>query len=234
MPAAAPGGEPGAQPLPFDTLSLRPHYQIAPPGSLRLVYQVSAGATPGSSGQAAYLDWRSDGSSYTLDMDGVLGRHSSSGIIGDDGIVPQRAREQQGDRTLDTTFDPLRRRVTLADGAEAVAQPGTLDDAMVWVWLASVAAAAANQLGSGIGVTVADARGVHPLRLDVVGEEDVETGLGRIKSWHLAQVAPPGETRLDAWLAPAQDWLPVQLRITRPDGSVATQVLQRRDAAGAR
>jgi len=229
--APAPGGEPGAQPLSLTMSSLRPHYQIATPGAVRLVYQVSDGAAPARSGPAAYLEWRSDGSAYVLEMDGVLGRRSSSGVIGDDGIVPQRARAWQGERMLDTTFDPLGQRVTLADGAEAAAQPGTLDGAMVWIWLASVANASAGQLRDRIGVNVADTDGVHALRFDVVGEEEVDTGVGRLKTWHLAQYAPPGEARVDAWLAPQQDWLPVVLRVTRADGGVATQVLQRREAA---
>jgi hypothetical protein len=246
-PAAAPGpapaarDEPGAEPTPFGLSPLRPSYRIAPPGAVRLVYRVGAAASPSPSplpppspsSQEAYLEWRSDGSAYVLEMDGVLGRRSSSGIIGDDGIVAQHARTQQGERTLDTRFDALGQHVTLPDGAEVPVQPGTLDGAMLWVWLASVANASAGQLRDSIGVSVADADGVHPLRFDIVGEEEVDTGLGRIKAWHLAQYARPGEARVDAWLAPAQDWLPVQLRVTRPDGGVATQVLQRREAAGA-
>lgn len=204
---------PGAASALNSAQGMQPRYQIKPPAAVRLLYRLSTGKGDGASGRAAFLDWRPDGSAYSLQMDGVLGRHSSSGVIGDDGIAPAR--------------------ITLPDGSEAPDQAGALDAATFWVWLASIGNGAAGQLHGGISVDVVDANGVHPLSFEVVGEEEVNTGLGPLKAWHLAQFVRPGETRVDAWLAPEQGWLPVQLRVTRADGSVATQVLQRKEAAGA-
>jgi hypothetical protein len=192
---------------------IRPHYQIKPPAATRLIYRISTGKGDGAPRGAAFLDWRPDGSTYSLEMNGVLGRRSSSGVVGDDGIMPGRIA------------DP--------DGREAPDQAGALDAAAFWVWLASIGNGAAGQLRGGISADIADANGVHPLSFEVVGEEEVETGVGPLRAWHLAQYARPGETRVDAWLAPEQGWLPVQLRVTRADGSVTTQVLQRKEAAGA-
>lgn len=214
------------------TMQLR--LQTRPPAAARLVYQVSAGQNQDGAGAAAFLDWRPDGDAYTLEMDGVLGRQSTTGTIGDDGIAPARAQESMGGQTLATSFDNAGRLITLPDGTRAAAQGIVMDGATLWVWLASIGNAAAGQLSGGISVAVADAGGVRQLSFDTVGAEDVDTGLGRMKAWHLAQVARPGETRVDAWLAPSLGWLPVQLRVTRADGSAATQVLQRREAAGAR
>jgi hypothetical protein len=221
------------QPRPFGPPSMQLHYQTRPPASAHLVYRIDEAGPAGASAAGAFLDWHSEGDAYALDMAGVLGERSARGTVGDEGIVPARAQERSAGRTLETAFDPAQGRLVLPGGSAAPARTGTLDGATLWIWLASVGNGAAGQLTQGISVNVADADGVHPVRFDVVGEEDVDTGLGRLKAWHLAQYARPGETRVDAWLAPAQDWLPVQLRVTRADGSVATQVLQRRETAGA-
>jgi hypothetical protein len=71
--------------------------------------------------------------------------------------------------------------------------------------------------------------GAEIARYLVMGPEQVATGLGELAAWRLAQVAPPGRERLELWLAPDKDWLPVQLRLTRPDGSVLTQTVTRID-----
>jgi hypothetical protein len=231
--AIAASGDALGEPRPFGPQSMQLHYQTRPPESAHLVYRIDEAGPAGAGAAGAFLDWHSEGDAYALDMAGVLGERSARGTVGDEGIVPARAQERSAGRTLETAFDPAQGRLVLPGGGAAPAQAGTLDGATLWIWLASIGNGAAGQLTHGISVNVADADGVHLVRFDVVGEEDVETGLGQLRAWHLAQYARPGETRVDAWLAPAQDWLPVRMRVTRADGSVATQVLQRRETAGA-
>ena len=63
------------------------------------------------------------------------------------------------------------------------------------------------------------------VRFQVVGPEEIDSALGKLASVHLVQLAAPGQPRLEVWLAPGRHWLPVQLRVTAPDGSALTQLV---------
>jgi hypothetical protein len=76
-----------------------------------------------------------------------------------------------------------------------------------------------------IEVVVAGARDLRVARFQVMGQEDVATGTGVVAAWHLAERAPPGQQRLDVWLAPQRGWLPVQIRVGDGGASV-TQTLR--------
>ncbi|MFC5546907.1 DUF3108 domain-containing protein [Massilia aerilata] len=218
-----------AQPVPGARLLVQMpgRYRVSLPPSARLRYELLLQGRPAPD-RPAYLDWRSDGASYTLDIDGLAGRLSSRGMGGDAGIVPLQASETQGDRALRTSFDPETGEVRFAaGGASAQAVIGMQDRASVLVQLAAIGRASTEQMQDVIRIAVADAAAVVISQYQVLGQEDVATGIGTLPAWHLAQAAAPGQARLELWLAPSQDWLPVQLRLTAADGSVSTQVLTR-------
>jgi hypothetical protein len=220
-----------AQPAPVPgtrlLMQMPGRYRVSLPPSARLRYELLLQGRPAPD-QPAYLDWRSDGASYTLDVDGLTGRLSSRGMGGDAGIVPQEASETQGERALRTSFDPETGEVRFeAGGTGAQATIGMQDRASVLVQLAAIGRADPEQMQDEIRIAVADAAAVGIRQYQVLGQEDVATGIGTLPAWHLAQTAAPGQARLELWLAPSQDWLPVQLRLTAADGSVSTQVLTR-------
>ncbi|QNA89383.1 DUF3108 domain-containing protein [Massilia sp. Dwa41.01b] len=62
-----------------------------------------------------------------------------------------------------------------------------------------------------------------------MGQEEIDTGIGRLAAVHLAQLAPSGERRVELWLAPQQHWLPVRIQVTEPDGTVVDQVVRTLD-----
>ena len=61
----------------------------------------------------------------------------------------------------------------------------------------------------------------------VVGQEEIETKLGRLQTWRLSRPPKPGSynSRLDIWLAPGRGWYPVRIRNTEANGAVTTQTV---------
>jgi hypothetical protein len=156
----------------------------------------------------------------------VLGRLSSEGVSGDTGIEPARASETRAGRATATSFDARTGQIAFETGGpSAPATLGVQDRASVLVQLAAIGRAAPAQFPDAVRIAVAGAAAVQVEEYQLIGEENVETGIGTLAAWHLAQLAAPGHPRLELWLAPSQDWLPVQLRLTRADGSASTQVL---------
>ena len=82
-----------------------------------------------------------------------------------------------------------------------------------------------------IEVMVGGPDGAHAARFEVLGRERLATGAGSLATVRLAELAEPGRRRLEIWLAPERNWMPVQLRVTEPDGSVANQVVTGIDTA---
>lgn len=202
-------------------LPMAGRYRLRLPASARLSY-----SSPGRPDRQAWLDWRSGDSGYSLELDGILGRLSSRGISGDTGIAPALATETRADGSTSTSFDATTGEVRFEGGGNpAPGAVGMQDRASVLVQLAAIALGRPEQLQNEIRIVVAGASRVVVERYQVLGQEDVETGIGSMPAWHLARLAAPGEARLELWLAPSQDWLPVQLRLSGADGRVETQTL---------
>lgn len=194
-------------------------FRVSPAPPARLDYRVSGGG-------AARLEWRTDGSSYRLALDGILGALDSEGGLDDGGLAPLRASEPAGLGRASTEFDRARgvivshlgaRRDQLAGGAQ--------DRASLLLQLAGMGRANPDQLRGVLAFWIGAAGGARQERYEVMEMETVDTGIGALEALRLAQLAPEGAPRLEVWLAPGQAWLPVQLRLTLPDGAVRTQTL---------
>jgi hypothetical protein len=227
---AATAPEPAGAPL----VQMPGRYRVRMPDPVRLSYALTrqASASAPATGGSATIDWRSDGDHYSLAVDGVLGRLSSEGRSGDAGIVPQRAIDERDGVQRVTEFGVDGGRIVFhATGASVPDAIGAQDRASVLMQLAGIGLGEheqiAGQRDDDLQIVVAGADGAGIARYRVMGQEQVETALGAVQAWRLAQVTPAGQDRLDLWLAPERGWLPVQLRLTRPDGSVATQTLTR-------
>lgn len=240
-PAARPdtGGEPAAAPQPADEPAALPtlaplqasaHGDVAPsamPGQFRV-----SPAPPAridyrlDDGGSARLAWRTDGSSYRLEVDGVLGLLDSEGGLDDGGLAPLRAGEPAGPGRATTEFDRERGViVSRLGGRRAQLAGGAQDRASLLLQLAGMGRANPDQLRGVLTFWIGAAGGARQERYEAMGTETLDTGIGALEALRLAQLAPPGTPRLEIWLAPGHDWLPVQLRLTTPDGAVRTQVL---------
>lgn len=215
-------------------------YLVRMPPSARLLYSVSRtrpGRAPASEGEAQIV-WEAEDGRYQLRVEGVLGLLESEGGGDDAGIAPLQASEHQDDGSdRITRFDRARGRIAFESaGGSAPLHLGSQDRASVLMQLAGMGLAQPEQMQDTIEVVVGGPDGAEVARFQVLGSEQIATGAGALATVRLAELARSAEARrarLELWLAPAHNWMPVQLRVTEPDGSVATQVLTRIETAPA-
>ncbi|MGZ5199601.1 MAG: DUF3108 domain-containing protein [Telluria sp.] len=206
-------------------------YRVRMPPPASLNYSVTT-SRPRKTDGSAHIVWQNDGDRYHLSMDGPLGTLASSGHGGDAGIVPVEAREQRAGAEAVTRFDESTGHIVFSANARSYPiNVGSQDRASVLMQLAGMGLAEPAQFSNRLEIFVAGADDAAVARYQVVGQESVATGVGLLTAWHLAQLVAPGQRRLELWLAPERDWYPVQLRLTDPDGTVTTQVLQAIDPA---
>lgn len=240
----APEGAAGAAaPAPAATapgvapLQMPGRYRVRPPPSSRLSYAVTRSA-PGQAavaGETAQLAWEYRDGAYRLRLDGILGQLESEGGEDDAGIAPNLAREgSPGGGAQSTRFNRDAERIE--HGVLRAGEPlslGSQDPASVLMQLAGIGLAEPDQVQEVIDIVVAGAAGARIARWQVVGREELATPAGLLATVRLAQLAPAGQPRVELWLAPERSWLPVQLRVTGADGSVANQVVTRIDSGPA-
>ena len=224
-PAAAPAAVPALAPIQAsaagDVLpgAMPGQFRMSPAPPARIAYRTGDGAD-------AHLAWRTDGRHYHIEVDGILGRLDSEGGLDDGGLAPLRASEPAGPGRATTEFDRARGVIVSQLGARrAQLAGGAQDRASLLLQLSGMGRANPDQLRGVLAFWIGAAGGAREERYEVMGREMVDTGIGALEALHLAQLAPEGTPRLELWLAPSHDWLPVQLRLTMPDGAVRTQTL---------
>jgi hypothetical protein len=156
---------------------------------------------------------------------------TSEGAIGADGIAPQLATEKRRGRSQTAThFNQQDGRITFSSSERAYPlTPGTQDKATLPLQLAGIGRADPGQLSGDIEIMVGEDRDANLFRFIVVGQEEVETKMGKLMTWHLSRPPRPGtyNSKLEIWLAPERDWYPVQIRNTEANGAVTTQIVTR-------
>jgi len=204
-------------------------YRVKPPPSGRIDYTVitrSSLDAPSQDGGKASMVWRSDGTRYAVELDGVLGTISSEGQVDDAGIAPQRALSGMGTGALTTVFD--RGSGTIGAGPQGQPfplVPGSQDPASVLLQLAGMGVGDAGQIKDVLEFWVGGAGGAGIERYQVMGPERIATTAGSLDTVRLARLGEPGAPVLELWLAPQHAWLPVQLRVTDALGASRTQTL---------
>lgn len=221
---AAGAAPPGAAPM-----QMPGRYLVRMPPSARLSYSMSRSLRghPSSNEGEVQLVWETEGGHYQLRVEGVLGLLESEGGGDDAGIAPSLASEHQEDGSDRVTrFDRTSGRIEFDSGAgSAPLHLGSQDRASVLMQLAGMGLAQPEQMQDVIEIVVGGPAGAQVARFRVLGREELATGAGKLATVRLAELAGPRTRRLELWLAPEHNWMPVQLRVTEPDGTVANQVL---------
>ncbi len=184
----------------------------------------------------AQLSWRVTPSSYRVKIEAgirVVFAHvnlltlTSEGTVGDEGFVPTLMTEKRRGRAMTAThFNRQEGTLTFsASGAKYPLVPGAQDKASVPLQLTAIARGDSKQLSGNIDILVGEDRDASVFTFTVAGQEQLDTPLGRIATWHFVRPPKPGSynSRLELWLAPAYGWYPVQIRNVEASGAVTTQ-----------
>ncbi|KQQ32982.1 hypothetical protein ASF61_12910 [Duganella sp. Leaf126] len=240
--ATLPGAGEAASTEPVPQAARRYKVQLPPSATFEMdVARVDADGTKWTG--SAVMTWHTDGSRYRASVEAgvslLVTRLNllvlrSEGTIDDYGIAPDRTTEKRARRSETAThfnrggadagtisFSASGSRFPLLAGAQ--------DKATVPFQLAGIGQADVNQLAGDIDIQVGEDKTASMFRFQLVGEDELETRMGKLVTWHLTRPPKPGtySSRLDIWLAPAMQWYPVQMRNTEASGALTTQTISR-------
>jgi hypothetical protein len=216
-----------------------PNYRVDLPPSADMTMDVDRVDADGTrwTGEAA-LGWRVEPGGYRIKVEvGIrllftrvnLLVLTSEGATGDDGFEPARMTEKRRGRALTAThFNREDATITFSASQNKYAlAPGTQDKASVPLQLAGIARADPNQLSGQIDILVGEDRDASMFRFLLLGQEEIDTKVGKLRTWHLSRPPKPGSynSRLDVWLSPERGWYPVRIRNTEASGAVTTQTV---------
>lgn len=216
-----------------------PRYRVDLPPSAEFTLDVTRTDADGTAWSGvAVMSWQRQGGQYKVALEAGLNMLitrvnllvlTSEGIIDEHGIAPLGATEKRRGRSLTAThFDREGARITFSSSERSYPLPaGVQDKGTLPFQLAAIGRAGVGQLSGDIDIFVGEDREANVFRFVVVGEEDIDTKLGRLATLHLSRPPKPGSysSRLDIWLAPGRNWYPVQIRNTEGNGAVTTQTV---------
>ncbi|MES2739410.1 MAG: DUF3108 domain-containing protein [Pseudomonadota bacterium] len=241
-PALAPAEAQAAEPVSAPTAPPKPPrrtYKVDMPQAAQFTLDLKRVDADGTvwNGVGA-MSWQPAGERYKLTVEAGLSMLvtrinllvlTSEGLLDGDGIAPLTATEKRKGRSLTAThFNREEGRITFSASERSYPlPPGAQDKATVPFQLAAIGRGDVNQFGADIDLFVGEDKEASLFRFVLVGEEELETGMGRLVTWHLTRPPRPGSysSRLDVWLAPARGWYPVQIRNTESNGAVTTQTV---------
>jgi hypothetical protein len=236
--AAAAAGAQAQQQAPKPAPEAR-HYKVDLPPSADITLDVARTDANGAhwSGNAL-LSWTLTPASYKIRVEAgitVVFAHvnlltlTSEGMVGEEGFMPSLMTEKRRGRALTAThFNRANGRLSFsASEANYPLVWGAQDKASVPLQLAAIARGDPKQLSGNIDILVGEDRDASVFSFIVVGQEQIDTRMGRIATWHLTRPPKPGSynSRLDLWLAPERGWYPVQIRNLEASGAVTTQTV---------
>jgi len=231
-PAQAPPASAAPAPVPEQR---RYKVELPPPADITLdVARIDADGARWNG--EARLSWRRAGAAYRIDVEAgirvVFARVNlltlaSEGMVGDEGFVPISMTEKRRGRAMTATHFNRKEGVLTfsASQARVALVPGAQDKASLPLQLAAIGRGDPRQMSGNIAILVGEDRDANVFSFTVAGQEQIDTRLGRLLTWHLVRPPRPGSyhSRLEVWLAPAYGWLPVRMRNVEASGAVTTQ-----------
>ena len=236
-PVAQTPAPPAAPAAPAEPELRRYTVDMPPPATITLdVARTDADGTEWSG--EAVLAWQLNEDTYKIKVEAgirvVFTRVNlvvltSEGAVAATGFAPIRMTEKRRGRSQTAThFDWGGNRMSFsASQAAYPLVPGAQDKASIPLQLAAIARGDASQLSGDMDIFVGEDRDATVYRFKVVGQEEIDTRLGKLQTWHLTRPPLPGsyKSRLDIWLAPQHGWYPVRIRNTEANGAVTTQTV---------
>jgi hypothetical protein len=205
------------------------HYKVSLPPSAELKYDVQALRD----GQMVYgsgkIGWQSDGERYTVNGNAsilvfTVLDFKSEGVIDQFGVAPVIYTEKRF-RKSETNTHFHRERNTISFSASTASYPregGEQDRASIIWQLAGIGRGDTEKFvpGAEIDFFVAGVRDAETWRIQIIGQEEIEVGTGKVNAWHVVRIPRRGsyDQKLDIWLSQQQGWYPVKLRYTETNG----------------
>jgi hypothetical protein len=190
------------------------------PNELSISYQLTSAMADGK----AVYEWKRDGDRYritgeasaegffTLFLEGRV-LQETTGVVTPQGLRPERFTERKPSTVTEgLEFDWAGGTVTFDrhDEKKTDALGGNIVD-----WLSMLFQTAANPPPSSgdYELNVLTQRKLYRFKLKVLGEEEIEIPLGKVRTLHLRHVDEKDASEIvDVWLGVEQSYLPVKLR----------------------
>jgi hypothetical protein len=226
MVAAAQLPPPAAESRPLTGASELPVHATRLPDPAQLHYRLQRGGNVG----VGRLQWQRVDSGYTLRLDvewpGQPPQGSASrGQIDAEGVAPQRHAELRRTRELRAVNFQREASLITSSGPQVayVLPPGAQDRLSWMIQLPAIveADAALARAGAAVTLFVAGTRGdAEAWRFEVLGQENLELPAGPVpQAVHLRrEPTRPYDTRVQVWLDPARQHLPVRAVFTTLPG----------------
>jgi hypothetical protein len=237
----APQAQQAAEPAPAKSTPEARRYKLDLPPAADILLDVARTDANGTrwSGDAL-LSWTLTPNSYKVRVEAgiaIVFAHvnlltlTSEGAVGEEGFMPDLMTEKRRGRSLTATHFN-RKDGTLTFSASQAKYPlvwGAQDKASVPLQLAAIARGDPQQLSGKVDILVGEDRDASVFSFVVLGQEQIDTAMGKIATWHLSRPPKPGSynSRLDLWLAPDHGWYPVQIRNLEASGAVTTQTVNK-------
>ncbi len=210
--------------------------KLPPPALLQ--YKARADVRGLSVDGESRIDWSWSDRQYRLSLEtrtlltGVLLSDSSEGHFDDYGLAPDNysARRLSKGRAV-ARFDRNKGDIDFAgSGPSRPLQGGEQDRVSVLWQLLSMMRARPDDFvtGSRWRFFVAGHRGGDDWTFEVKERERLNSAFGDIDTLHLVYVPEDAssKTRVDVWFAPSQEWFPVRILFSEPNGDYVDQTLQ--------
>jgi len=190
------------------------------PEHLAIDYELSSGLLHAH----AVYRWARDGDSYRITGDGAADgifqlflrgaiRQESTGTITSVGLRPERFTETKPDTPREgLEFDWPKHEVVFQRGDNSKSQAltdGTVD------WLTMIFQLAHEPPpsdGAAMTLRVFTQRRLYTFHLQMLGIEEIEIPMGKVRALHLRHVDAEEHQEVDVWLGIDQHYLPVKLR----------------------
>ena len=211
---------------------------ILPP-SATLDYRIEAKQSGLTLEGEARVRWQQGSGRYSVIAESraaLLGKileSKSEGAIDGYGLAPTAFTEKRFRKSVSTTtFDRNAHVMTFSESAERYPLIGGEQDRTSAAWqLAAVVRGAPKSIKPGVEWTffVAGPRDAEKWTFRAIGTEKIRLVQGGdVSALHVIRQPPPDgkAQKLDLWFAPSQQWYPVRLRFTDPDGDYIEQSLR--------
>lgn len=206
------------------------------PASVNLDYALHGQSKGIGYNADARLRWQHDDHRYQAELEisaFLVGSRvqTSRGRVGPEGLMPERFGDKRRSTEKAAHFDEAGGRIRFSSNAPDVAlQPGAQDRLSVFLQLAGLLRARpqAYPEGDSVRLQVAGTGGAEEWRFHIGSLQELQLPAGQISARKLTrEPRHEHDNRVDIWLAPTLQYLPVRIRVTEADGSQVDQQLRR-------